>query len=88
MLVAAQEAIRAGRIEQGRREHAAENDTEEAADTVDAPHVERVVPFQLVLQRHGIKTNSTSHDSDQTSRGRRNITGCRRDRCQSSDRAG
>ena len=44
-------------LNSGRRENAAEDDAEEAADAVDAPDVERVVPAELVLERDGVKAD-------------------------------
>src|SRR5438105_9600367 len=52
--VAAQQAVHAGGIEGRRGEDAAEDDAEEAAHSVNAPDIERVVPLQTVLERHGV----------------------------------
>src|ERR1022692_2297832 len=86
--VSAQEAVDAGRIERRRGEDAAKDDAEEAAYSVNAPDVERVVPLQLVFQRHGVKANDAGDESDQTGSGWRDISRCRRDSSESGDRAG
>ena len=48
---AVEEAVRAGGVDRRRGEDAEQNDPEEAADAVDAPDVERVVPAEPVLER-------------------------------------
>ena len=55
--VAGEQSIHAAvgrRIPRRRSEHAEQNNAEEAADAVHAPHIERVVPAQFVLQRAGV----------------------------------
>src|ERR1700694_4737661 len=48
--IAAQETADPRRIESFGREDAAEDDAQEAADAVDAPDVERVVPAEAILE--------------------------------------
>src|SRR3954465_3435672 len=83
MRVSAQEAIDTGGIENRRREDAAEDDAEKATDTVDAPHVERVIPLQLVFQGHGVEADDAGNESDQASGRRRDISRRRGDGGQS-----
>ena len=56
-------------IERRGGEDAAEDDADETADAVDAPDVERVVPSELVLQRHGVEADDARDDADQAGGG-------------------
>ena len=58
------------RIPRRRGEDAEQNDAEEAADAVHAPHVERIVPAQLVLQRAGVVADDARDDADDDGRRR------------------
>ena len=68
--VAMQQAVGTGRIERSRREHAAQDNAERAADAMHAPHVERVVPAEPVLQRDRVEADQTRNDADDAGGGR------------------
>ena len=55
--VARQQSIRPRRVELLGPEHAQHHDTEEAAHAVNAPHIERIVPLEPVLERDRIETH-------------------------------
>src|ERR1019366_6932658 len=85
--VSAQEAVHAGWIERRRCEDAAEDDAEEAADSVNTPDVERVVPAKLVLQRNRVVADDAGNQSDEAGSSRRDITRGGRDGGEAGDRA-
>ena len=45
-------------------EDAEQDDAEQAADAVDAPDVERVVPLEPVLERDGVVADDAGSDAD------------------------
>jgi hypothetical protein len=55
---------------------------------MDSPDVERIVPAEPVLQRHGVEADHSGDDPDERSGGGRDIAGSRSDRGQTRDGAG
>ena len=76
------------RVEGRRREDAEQNDAEEAADAVDAPDVERVVPAEPVLERHRVEADDARDEADEAGGRRRDVAGGGRDRGEAGDGAG
>jgi hypothetical protein len=85
--VAAQEPVNTRGIEGRGGEDAAQQDAEEPAHAVDAPHVERIVPAHAVLQGHGVEAHDAGDEADQAGRARRDVTRRGRDRGQARDGA-
>ena len=89
--IAGEQSVRAAvccRIPRCRGEHAEQHDAEKTADAVHAPHIKRIIPAQLVLQRAGVVADDTGDQADDAGGCRRNVTRRWCDRRQSRDRAG
>src|ERR1039458_9339849 len=71
--IAVQQPIGTFGIELFVGEDAQHDDAEEATDAVDSPHVECVVPLQLVLHFDCVIANHAGNDADDHRRSRRNV---------------
>ena len=86
--IAIQQAVGAVRVEGLVGENTQHDDAQRAAHTVNAPHVERIVPVQLVLHLNREVANHAGDDADDDGGSWRNVAGSGGYGCQTGDRAG